>query len=751
MTEAQARALLRQYGPNEIPRERRSAVADFLRRFLGPVPLVLEATLLLTLFSRRFGDAAAIAFLLCFNAAVSAVQEGRARNALDLLRARVIVRARVRRDGSWTLRPARELVPGDTVHLGSGHVVPADVRLESGSIDVDQSALTGESAPRPVAIANIAYAGTTVTRGDAVATVTSTGTRTAYGKTAELVRIAGSRGELERVVLRIVSVLSVVSIAAVAAITAFGLSVGFGAVDVVLFAVMILLASVPIALPAAFTLATTFGSLDLARRGALITRLSALEDAASMDVLCTDKTGTLTENRITVQQIAAFEPFTEADVAALAAAASDEAAQDPLDLAVLRYAQSIRAVPPVRSAFVPFQAATKYSSASVTWKGADAAAYKGAPPELKRLMPAPPDSFDGSVERLASTGARVIAVAAGSGDRVQAAGLIALADPARRDAGALVARLKELGVETVLLTGDTLPTAQHVAREIGIPRAAVHASVFPADKLETIRRFQRDGHVVGMTGDGINDAPALRQANIGIAVSNATDIAKAAAGIVLTEPGLGNVVAAIESSRAIFERMMTYTMMKLVKYFEVVGVLVAAFFATKQFLLTPELMVAMLIFNDFVTLSITTDAVHPSQVRDAWRIGRLVETSIPVAAYTAACVLGIVAYAHAALHVQSAQLRSVAFVAIVLMGQIVLYAVRDRRNVFGAKPPIWLAGSSLLSVAGVLAMAAFGILMPRMPLETIARVLAMTLLAGGVLAAAKAALLAFAPWRGTRT
>ncbi|HEV2262112.1 MAG TPA: HAD-IC family P-type ATPase [Candidatus Rubrimentiphilum sp.] len=755
LTQAQAAELLERYGPNAIPLVKPHALWEIAKRFWGPIPWVLEGTLVLTIATRRYGDGVAIAFLLVFNAVVASIQEGRARDALDLLRAKVVVQSRVKRNQSWSVIPADQLVPGDLVHVGVGDVVPADIRLTGGSIEVDQSVLTGESVPRSAAAGEIAYAGTTVTRGDSTAIVIATGRSTEFGKTAELVRIAKTPGQLEGVVLRIVTVLSGISLVVIGIVAAFAARGGFGVVDIVVFTIMILLAAVPIALPAAFTLATTLGSLELAKRGALITRLSALEDAASMDVLCTDKTGTITQNRIVVEEILAFPPFSAGDVAALAVAASDDASQDPVDLAVLRYHSPKGGASIVRESFVPFDPARKLSSAAIFWHGTRTTVSKGAPAVLRSQAQQVPARFDAELERLAGSGARVIAVGVVQADVMEIAGVIALADPPREDAAALIRRLHDLGITVRLLTGDSQPTALHVAHEVGIQQDDVYASIYPQDKLAIVKRLQEAHHVVGMTGDGVNDAPALRQANMGIAVSTATDVAKAAAGIVLTAPGLANIVSAIGSSRAVFERMVTYTMMKFVKYFEIVGVLTAGFFVLRQFLLRPELMVALLIFNDLVTLSISTDNVSSAQTLDTWRVGRLLASSLAIAVLTALTVAGVTVFAQLTSHLRVDALRGVVFLAMVVMGQLAVFVVRDRRSFFGPRPSRWLLASSLFAVAAATSIVGFGVLTPALPATLIAKILGLLLAGGFILMIAKMQILgvlhAFTPRRCLHT
>ncbi|HET9097187.1 MAG TPA: HAD-IC family P-type ATPase [Candidatus Baltobacteraceae bacterium] len=734
LTRQRAAELRARYGSNAIPPERYSPLTALAHRLWGPIPWVLEVTLALTVLTRRYGDSVAIAFLLLFNAVVAAAQEGKARDAVDLLRKKVVVQTRVKRDGSWETLPADQIVPGDLVHLGGGDIVPADLNVLSGSAQVDESVLTGESMPRTAKPEEPVYAGTTVVRADATAVVTKIGTSTKFGKTAELVRIAHSPGQLEHIILRIVTGLTAVSAVVIVLIAVFAARFGMTAVDIAVFAVMILLASVPIALPAAFTLATTIGSLDMTEKGALVTRLSALEDAASMDVLCTDKTGTITENRLAIEDVVALEPFSPLQITALAAAASDQAGREPVDLLVLDYARAAQAPALTRTSFTPFDPLEKWSAAGIAWNGAPAMVYKGAPDALRAMAQAVPERFDAEVRRLAGAGARVIAVAISQSEQTRIAGLIALADPPRGDAAAIVRDLHESGVEVMLLTGDGAPTALNVARRVGIPADHVHASIYPEDKLAIIGRLQKAGHVVGMTGDGVNDAPALRQADIGIAVSTAADVAKAAAGIVLTGAGLKNIIAAVQSSRAVFERMVTYTMLKLVKYFEIVGVLTVGFFATRTFLLTPELMVCLLVFNDLVTLSISGDHVRVSHTLRVWKIGRMLGAAVVMAVLTAGCVLCTTALATHAFHLALPQLRSVVFFAMVAMGQIAVFVVRTRDGVVGVAPSMVLVAAALAATAAALGMTALGLLTAELPLVVIVAVLGLLLVSGSLLA-----------------
>ncbi len=738
LTSAQAQELRRRYGRNEIPLERVNPLFAWLGKFWGPVPWLLEAVIALTLATGRYADASAIGFLLLFNATLAQIQEGRAQNAVALLRKAIVVRAQVLRDGSWQTIPAAELVPGDVVHLTLGNVVPADVRVLKGNIEIDQSTITGESLPREVEKDAIAYASALVKRGEADGIVTATGMQTAYGKTAELVRTAKASGNLERLVLNVVRVLTLVSLIVIAGVVLQAIRLHLQPVDVALFSIIVLLASAPVAFPAAFTLATALGSLELAQRGVLVTRLSAIEDAASMEMLFTDKTGTITKNEISVASVLPFGAYTVEDVLALASAASDPSGQDPIDLAVFHEAVARKAGTAALAAcdFQPFDPATKRSAASVKWHGTGGAAYKGAPPVIQGLCDRPTPEVAPAVSRLATEGYRVIAVAFGAANAVEPVGLIALADPPRDDAADLVRAISGLGVRMAMLTGDSIETAKSVARSVGIEgpacdhadivrdpalidRCSVFASVFPDDKLAILRRAQRGGKIVGMTGDGVNDAPALKQANTGVAVSTATDVAKAAASVILTQPGLANIVPAIEVSRRIFERMLTYTIVKIIKFFEITFVLGLVFFLTGRFLLTAELMVALLLFNDFVTLSIATDNVGSSHGFDTWRVGRVVRAAIPVAAITAGTVLGIVWYSARYAGLDTSQLQTVTFYAIAVMGQLSLLAMRERDAIFARFPSTWLIGSITLAIAAAAFIALRGVLSAPLPAQLV--------------------------------
>jgi H+-transporting ATPase len=725
--EAQAR--LRQYGPNAVPEQRPHPLLLVLHKFWSPVPWMLEVTLLLELVLGRHTQAVIIAILLILNAVLSFAQERRASNALSLLRQHLAIQVRVLRDGRWQLKPAQDLVPGDVIHVRVGDLAPADLLLHDGHILVDQSALTGESVPVEIGPGKPVYAGSTVRRGEATGDVTATGGRTYYGKTAELVRTSTAPSHLEALIFAIVKYLVAVDVLLVVAILVYAVAGGIPLVEIIPFALILLVASVPVALPATYTLASALGSLELVKHGVLVTRLSAIEEAAAMDVLCSDKTGTITKNQLAVAAVRAYRSHTDDELLELAALACDEATQDPIDLAILaagRHPSS--ACQWQRLQFLPFDPATKRSEALVSGANGVLRVVKGAPAVVAGLMHG--DSIaDTDVDALAGQGCRVLAVAAGPEGGLRLVGLVALQDLRREDSPAVVRRLGDFGIRVVMVTGDGPATAQAVAAQVGIQGdtclatdlrpgegtrhlgSSVFAGVFPEDKFHLVQLFQHSGHIVGMTGDGVNDAPALKQAEVGIAVASATDVAKAAASLVLTRPGLSDVLAAVETGRCIYQRMLTYTLNKIIKTFQIALFLSLGLLLTGVFVTTPRLILLLLFANDFVTMSLAADRVTFSRKPDRWQMRPLVVTALVLAFAWVVFSFAVFLLGREALHFDLPELQTLVFLMLVFSGQATVYLVRERRHFWESRPGNWLVLSSVADVVVVSLLAMCGVLM----------------------------------------
>jgi H+-transporting ATPase len=732
LSSVEAAERLVRFGPNVVAEERRRPLMVLVGKLWAPVPWMLEATVALEAALGKWVEAAVVAGLLCFNAALGLVQEGRAQAALRLLRQRLSVVARVHRDGRWQTLPAEQLVPGDLVHRRLGDVVPADVRLGEGGLLVDQSALTGESLPVELAVGALVYAGATVVRGGASGEVAATGAATYFGRTAELVRTARAQSHLEGVIVRIVRALVALDLALAVVVVGYELAAGAHAGRVLQFAAVLLLGSVPVALPATFTLAGALGALELAGRGVLVARLSAIEEAAGMDVLCVDKTGTITRNQLALADVRVYPPATRADVLRLAAEASDEATQDPIDLALLAAAANEGCRPRVRRRFLPFEPASKRSEALVE---GDVRVVKGAPAAVAALTDGP-TGLDGDVTALAAGGRRVLAVAEGGGEALRLTGLVALSDPPRPDSAALVHDLQALGVRLLMLTRDGLETASAVAAQVGIDGAActaeelragtagplerlgVVAGVLPEDKYQVVRTLQQAGHVVGMTGDGVNDAPALKQAEVGIAVANATDVAKAAASLILTQPGLTDIIAAVQTSRRIYQRMLTYALNASIKKLEVPVFLSITLLTLGLFPLTPLLMVLLLFANDFATMAITTDRVGFSRQPDRWHVGQLLGGALAVALPLLALTFAAFALGRAGYSLGEQPLQTFVFVLLVASSQAGLYLVRERGPFWRNRPGRLLLAVSVADLAAVTTLALGGwLIAPISPLQ----------------------------------
>ncbi|HEV2284599.1 MAG TPA: HAD-IC family P-type ATPase [Steroidobacteraceae bacterium] len=759
LTTAEARAWRATCGANVVPEREPAAGWRLLGKFWAPVPWMLEAAILLQFMLREYVEAAVIALLLVFNAALGQLQEGRAQATLRALKARLALRAAVRRDGRWQILATSELVPGDVIKLALGGIVPADVRLIGGNVLLDQSALTGESLPIEAGEGATTYAGALVRRGEALAEVTATGVNTKFGRTAQLVQAAHAPSSQQQAVLRVVRNLAAFSAVLVALQIIYGTVSGLAASEMIPLALTAVLAAIPVALPATFTLASALGARALAARGVLPTRLSAIDEAATVDVLCSDKTGTLTCNELTVTEVHAIAGTERERLLELGAQASATHGLDPVDAAVQSAAAAAAAVAPgatrwIRTRFVPFDPASRVAQAElVNAQGERLEVLKGAFATVAARV-AVPAAADTMARSLAGLGHRVLGVAAGPPGQLAYRGLIALNDPPRPDARALIAELDALGVRTVMVTGDAAPTATAVARAVGLEgpvspsghlpagadpaEFAVFAGVFPEDKFDIVRALQARGHAVGMCGDGANDAPALRQAQTGVAVSTATDIAKAAAGIVLTEPGLGGIVAAVRCGRETYQRILTYILRSVATKVSQMLFLTVGLAITGHAILTPMLMVILMISGDFLAMSATTDHVSPSSRPNKWNIGRITLGAVVLAVCNVgfcSAVLGVAVYRLGL--VDHHGLRTMAALTLVLSSQAVFYVVRERRHLWSSRPSRWIVLSSALDVAIIATLAGVGILMHAVPWAVIGGLLVATLLFTLVLDAVK--------------
>lgn len=731
LSEAEVEARFAEYGANEVREQRTSGLRSILKRLWGPIPWMLEAALILELALGKTVEPAIIAAWLAFSAILGGVQERRAQSALDLLRGRLQINARVFRSGGWRTHAARELVPGDRISIATGDLVPADCTIEEGTVDVDQSALTGESLSALRGKGETIYSGSKVRRGKAIGTVTATGVRSYFGRTAELVRTASAGGHLDELLFAVVRYLVIVDAVLAAILAGVALWHGEALLPLVPFFLVLVTATVPVTMPAAFTVANAVEARRLAQEGVLVTGLSAVQEAATMDVLCVDKTGTLTENRQVIAAILPMAGEVENEVLGWAAAACDDASQSPVDLAILGLMRQRSLATPERESFTAFDPAAKYSEASLRAQG-------GSPPI--RVMLGSPAVFASSagpdpdlaarVEELAASGARVLAVATGDGDTLHVRGLIALADTLRNDARALIEAIEALGIRILMVTGDTAATAKAVGRQVGLGEGFGDAkrglenplqfdgfaNFYPEEKFRLVKTLQQEGRIVGMTGDGVNDAPALKQAEVGIAVEAASDVAKAAAQIVLTQPGLAGIVSVVSGGRRVYRRMLTWTITKITRTVELAALLTIGYIAT-GFLLTPLVLIAIIIvLNDVVTITLATDRAWVANVPERWNIGEIARLGGVLALGWLTIAFAILWVAMGLLTLPVPQIQTLMFVYLMYSAQATIYLTRTPDRFWSFPPSRYVAGATIGNVIIASLLAVLGLLMTPVPL-----------------------------------
>lgn len=660
LAHAEVEVRRKENGFNEVAEQKERPVLKFLQKFWGISAWMLELIMILSFFLGKYSDLVVVSALLVINSILSFLQERRAAGVVETLRQRLQVSARVRRDSNWRLIPARELVPGDIVRVRSGDIIPADVKLLTGALTVDQSALTGESRDVDKAPGTVLSSGSVVRRGEGNGVVMLTGAKTYFGRTTELVQQARPKLHIEAVVAKVVRWLFVIVGALLGIVVILSLIRGVSLLEIVPLMLVLLMSAVPVALPVMFTISMAVGSKELAKRGVLVTRLSAAEDAATMDVLCVDKTGTITLNQLAVTGVIPLEQATDADVLFAGALASQEANQDPIDVAFLAAAKerhtfdNVPRITPV--AFTPFDAKTRRTEAVIEQNGQRLRVMKGAVRTIAEacgLQPPAIAALEARVSESAAKGYRMLAVARGpeAGTPILI-GLVSLYDPPRPDAKQLIAALRNLGVAVKMLTGDALAVASEIAGGVGLTNiqriadlktasekagndktdlfagADGFAEIFPEDKYVVVKHMQAAGHVTGMTGDGVNDAPALRQAEVGIAVSTATDVAKGAASVVLTEPGLTNIVTLIEQGRTIYQRILTWIINKISRTILKAAFVAIAYVVTGQFVVSAFAMLLLTFMTDFAKIALATDRVQPSKKPETWNIGGFITVSV---------------------------------------------------------------------------------------------------------------------------
>lgn len=654
LSDTDVASLRLQYGYNEVKEKHTSPFILLLRKFWGLTAWMLEATIVISFLLHKTFDGFVIAGLLLFNGLIGFFNELKAARTVAALQQQLQIMVRVLRNGNWKQIPSRELVPGDVVRIRMGDFLTADMQLLEGEIKADKSALTGETALIETKENDTLYAGSVAKAGEGTAIVTSIGIQTFFGKTAKLVMTASHKMHMEEVVAKVVRVLFIAVISILAITTSIGLIGGQSFLSILPLILILLVSAVPVGLPAMFTISMAKGSKELAANGLLVSRLSATEDAATLTTLCIDKTGTITKNELTLQETIAIGTFLKEDVLIYGTMASVKANEDVIDIAFINEAenQSLLKQTYKQIKFTPFNAILKHTEAAIETDGKTFTVAKGAYTAIKNLCGIDEFYLDEKVDEWAHKGFKTIAVAvAERNDQFAFVGIAALYDPPRPDAYEMLAKIKDLGIDIKMLTGDALPIGKEIAEQAGIGNNIVSiadvrpqfangagysaiqthngfAEVLPEDKFNIVKNLQLEKQVVGMTGDGVNDAPALKQAEVGIAVKNATDVAKQAASIILLKEGLQQILELIKVGRSIHVRISNYTVNKIAKTIQTILFVCVSFIITKQFVVATLDMVLMLFLIDFVVLALAVDKVSWSRRPANWNIRPLVKKGI---------------------------------------------------------------------------------------------------------------------------
>ncbi|MDD5477478.1 MAG: plasma-membrane proton-efflux P-type ATPase [Candidatus Omnitrophica bacterium] len=754
LSASQAGNRLAIFGANEIAEKKPNPFLEFVSRYWGPMPWLLELAIALSLVLRHYLEGIIIFVLLTLNVIIGHMHARGSQKAIQLLKQKLAIKAKVLRDGEWVMQAAEEIVPGDILVVKLGDIVPADAKIVSGDLSVDESALTGESFPKDAHPLDVIYSGSVVKRGQARCAVVNTGANTYFGKTAELVKIAKPKSHQEEVMMAVVKYMMYLGIAASILVAIYALFLHLSVFLILTFVVIFLMGAVPVALPAVMTIVQSVGAMELSKKGVLVTRLDSIEDAASIDVLCFDKTGTVTQNRLSVIDSIVFSGYQKENVIRLAALASRAEGMDVIDLAVIEYAKDARVDLNAfkQISYAPFNPSLKRTEAIIENNGARFKAIKGASQAVLALCRGiGQETIAGAnktIKEFSQKGYRTIAVAQSRGDDLenfQLAGLLALADPLRPDSKSMIEEAKKLGIKPIMLTGDNIAIAQEIARQVGIGSKIIRfsdiaglsedtqirsieesdgfAEIYPEDKYKIVKLLQSRNHMVGMTGDGVNDAPALKQAEMGIAVRRSTDVAKASASVVLTEPGISVIINAIEISREIYQRMLTWVINKVTKVIEFVGLLTVGFFWLHNIVLSLLGMSLLVFANDFVTMSLATDNVKSTDNPNKWNVKNITVLSIIPGILLVVEGLIIILVGLRYFHLEWEKLRTLVMLNLIFNSQFRVLIVRERRHFWASVPGKALLIFSLSTIIIFFLLGIYGIFIPALTVKQILIVL----------------------------
>jgi len=743
LSQAEATKRLTQYGPNELEEKKTNLILKFLSYFWGPIPWMIEIAVILSAAARHWPDFFIILVLLLSNAVVGFWEEKQAGDAIAALKAKLAIKARVKRDGKWVNPAARELVPGDVIRLRLGDIVPADARLLDGDeISLDQSALTGESLPATRKAGEAVFSGSIVRRGEIGALVYATGTKTYFGKTAQLVETAVTVSHFQKALLKIGNYLIVLAAVLVAVIITVAIFRGDPILDTLQFALVLTVAAIPVAMPTVLSVTMAVGARLLAKKQAIVSKLVAIEELAGVDIICADKTGTLTQNKLTLGDPFCVNGIPADQVILYSALASRSENNDTIDLAVIGGLKNKEATKDFQvTHFMPFDPVHKRTEATVKDKdGKEFKVTKGAPQVIMQLSANAGQvktEVEKAVNEFAARGFRSLGVArAESSGPWQLVGVLPLFDPPRVDAKETIATALKMGVKVKMVTGDALAIAKETAKKLDmgtnildaaalgdsnkqetdqvteeIEKADGFAQVFPEHKFHIVDVLQKHGHLVGMTGDGVNDAPALKKADCGIAVSGATDAARAAAAIVLLTPGLSVIIDAIKESRRIFQRMNSYAIYRIAETLRVLFFMTLAILVFNFYPLTAIMIVMLALLNDGAILSIAYDNVRYKAQPEAWNMRMVLGISTVLGVIGVVAAFGLFYLGERVFHLDRPHIQTLMYLKLSVAGHLTIFLTRTRGPFWSIRPAriLWMAVLGTQTIATLIAV--YGVFM----------------------------------------
>ena len=743
LSDAEVKNRLEKFGNNELVEKKQNTFLEFMLRYWGPMPWLLELAMGLSFALGHHMEGVIIFVLLTMNAIIGQIHSSNSQNVIALLKKKLAIKAKVLRNKNWSKEDAKGIVIGDIISVKLGDIVPADARIITGELSVDQSALTGESLPVEIHPADIIYSGSILRRGEATCVVINTGANTYFGKTAELVKVAKPKSHQQEVMMAVVKYMMYLGIAASILVSVSAILMHLSVLMILTFVVIFLLGAIPVALPAVLTIVQSVGATELAKKGALVTRLESVEDAASIDIICFDKTGTITQNKLSVVDSIPFSGNQKEDVLRIASLTSRTEGMDLIDVAIIDYAKKsgVNFDDYKQVSYTPFDPSVKRTEATIENGGKQFRSVKGAAQVILSLCKGTDKStiedVNQTINGFSKKGYRTIAVARSKGDdlnNLQLVGLLPLADPPRPDSKSMIDQAKQLGIKPLMLTGDSIDIAKEISNQIGIGMNIIRmadikdlsakqqlktvrecdgfAEIYPEDKYTIVKLLQSGGHTVGMTGDGVNDAPALKQAEMGIAVSNSTDVAKAAASVVLTEAGIGVIIDTITISRQTYQRMLTWVINKVAKVMEFVVLLTIGFFWLHNMLLS-LIGVSFLVFaNDFVTMSLATDNVKHTSNPNQWNVkNNILASLVPALCYVLEDIVVILAGKYY-FQLQWDELTTLVMLSLIFNSQFRVLIVRERNHFWSSLPGKGLLISSSAAIIVFSLIALFGILIP---------------------------------------